>query len=177
MSPKFAKGICCIILAAGKGKRFKTQIPKVLHPVFGRPMICYCLDIVKQLGIKKTYIVCGHKDKELKDALGSRYSLEFIKQKKLLGSGDAVKAAKRKFLNRQADILILYADTPLLKPQTIRRLILEHKNDGFACTILTARLSYPCGYGRINRNNASGEIESIIEDTDASWEQKKKIRS
>lgn len=173
MSPEVKKEIFCIILAAGKSKRFKTQTPKVLHRLLGKPMICYLLDITKKLRIKKTYLVCGYKDQDVKEALKGTAGLEFIKQKKLLGSGDAVNSAKTKFLNKNVDVLVLYADTPLLNIQTIRQLVLGHKTRSLSATILTTRLSEPSGYGRIIRARPAGKIESIIEESDATDEQKK----
>lgn len=154
----------CVILAAGKGTRFKSDIPKVLHELHGRPILQNLLDIARSVGFSKPVVVIGHKAGEVERFLKGKATA--VIQKRQLGTGDAVKVAKHN-LSRFKDILVLYGDTPLIKPETLRSLIRQHKKSGSSCTVLTARMEDPSGYGRVVRG-ASGEVISIVEEKEAS---------
>lgn len=156
-------------MAAGEGTRFDSKTPKVLYDLFGQPILQYILDAVGTVGIKQPVVVAAHKDAEVKYFLKGKAKVAF--QKRPLGTADAVKVA-RDALSPAEDVLVLYGDAPLIKPETIRSLINEHRISGASCTLLVARLDDPDGYGRILRN-ASNDIEGIVEEKEAESEQRR----
>ncbi|HBG61426.1 MAG: hypothetical protein A2Y03_01285 [Omnitrophica WOR_2 bacterium GWF2_38_59] len=153
-----------IILAAGKGTRMKSSIPKVLHEVCGKPIIQYVLDIVKSIGSLKTYIVLGHKSNLVQNYLPKDKII--IEQKKLLGTADAVKCTANYFRSYSGNVLILCGDTPLLNKNVIRSIVRRHKRSKAVCTFLTAVVHDPQGYGRIIRDE-SQKVVAIREEKDA----------
>ena len=130
------KNLKTIILAAGRGIRMKSECPKVLHPVCGRPMIHYVLKAAQSFTNAKIYVVLGHQNRTVKDYIG-RGAVTVI-QKKLLGTADAVKCAAGCLRGGKGDCLILCGDTPLLLKETIKNLVKKHKEVNAACTFLTA---------------------------------------
>ena len=163
------KNIAVIMLAAGKSTRMKSDMPKVLHPICGRPMIGYVLDLVGSLKADKIVAVLGHKHQEVNKSLGA--GVRVVIQKRLLGTGDAVKVALPLLNNFKGTVLVLYADNPLLKKETINKLLKYHMENGSDATLLTAVLEKPSGYGRILRDK-SFNIRGIIEEKDADDVQK-----
>jgi len=158
------KNTACIILAAGKGTRMKSSLPKVLHRIQGRTMIEHVLELVRPFGFKPTIVVTGYKGKEVaKAAKGAR----IVNQKEQLGSAHAVMSAKTALSRSNGDVVVMYGDIPLVRQSTLRQLIERHRSTGAACTFLTARLKDPAGYGRILRDEANG-IVAIVEETDIS---------
>ena len=159
------KNTIAVILAAGRGTRMKSDTPKVMHRILGMPMISYVVDAVRKSGVKSVVLVTG---------FGSVRVQEFFKdtgaktvlQKKLLGSGDAVNTAKKEISKIKGDCLVVYGDTPLVKPETIKKLIEKHNVSGASLTLLTAILKNPTGYGRIIRNT-EGRIMKIAEENEA----------
>jgi bifunctional UDP-N-acetylglucosamine pyrophosphorylase/glucosamine-1-phosphate N-acetyltransferase len=158
------KALRTIVLAAGKGTRMKSDIPKVLHPVCGKPIIRYVIDLVNQVGSLKTYVVLGHKSEQVAEYLGEDYTV--VKQLKLLGTADAVRCAQKALGSYRGDILIVCGDTPLLSKGAVKNLIRRHKKTEAACTILTTVVHDPSGYGRIIRAE-NGKVVAIREDKDA----------
>jgi bifunctional UDP-N-acetylglucosamine pyrophosphorylase/glucosamine-1-phosphate N-acetyltransferase len=158
------KNIACIILAAGKGERMKSDRPKVLHPICGRPMLGYALDLVRGLKFNKVIAVLGHQHGEIRKFL--RPGIKVVIQKRLLGTADAVKIAQTALGNFRGTILVLYADNPLLKKETIKKLLEYHRENNLDATLLTAKLEKPQGYGRILRDKYSS-ICGIAEEKDA----------
>lgn len=158
------KDTAAIILAAGKSTRMKSETPKVIHPVCGRPMVGYVFDLVRSLKIGKKVAVLGFKAAEVRKLLGA--DIKIALQKKLLGTADAVKAAMPSLAGFKGTVLILYGDIPLLKKETIRKLIDYHCDTNADATILIAELSDPASYGRILRDKYSS-IRGIIEEKDA----------
>jgi len=158
------KNLVAIILAAGRGTRMKSALPKVMHELLGVPMINYCLDLVRSAGVSRIFTVIGYKKELVKDALKG---VEVVVQRQLLGSGDAVNTACRALKGYSGDILVVCGDTPLIEKSAIKELVEKHKASRCGATILTAELKNPGGYGRIVRNQ-NGVIEKIIEDTEAS---------
>ncbi len=154
-----------IILAAGKGTRMKSELPKVLHKVCGRPMIEYVLDITNQLRSLKTYVVVGFGAKQVQASLGK--DISYILQDKQLGTGDAVRRVLPQLKGYKGDVLILCGDTPLLSGSIIKELLTKHRRSKAAVTVLTARLKDPSGYGRIVRD-AAGKFIAIREQKNAS---------
>ncbi len=160
-----AKDLKTIILAAGRGTRMKSDVPKVLHEVCGKPIIRYVLDIAKTLGSLKTYFVLGHKMDVVKAALTD--DVISVYQPKMLGTADAVKCVQGYFKNDQGNVLILCGDTPLLDKATVKKIVQKHKKSKAVCTFLTAVVHDPTGYGRIIRDG-NGRAAAIREDNDAS---------
>lgn len=158
-----------IILAAGEGTRMKSELPKVLHQICGRPMIAYALDLAGSAGVKQPIVVLCHGADAVKPALPK--DAKVVLQAKPQGTGDAVLAAKKALGSATGSVLILYADTPLLRRTTVQKLIESHFKTGATCTLLTAHLADPSGYGRILRNEG-GQIAGIVEEAEASAAQR-----
>lgn len=157
-----------IILAAGEGTRMKSDLPKVLHPICGRPMIAYALDLAASAGVKQPIVILGHGAEAIQPMLPSE--VKTVIQTKRLGTGDAVLAAK-KALSSAGSVLILYADTPLLRRTTVQKLSEAHFKVGATCTLLTAHLADPSGYGRMLRNE-QGQIAGVVEEAEANAAQR-----
>lgn len=158
------KDLKTIILAAGKGTRMKSAIPKVLHPVCGKPMIQYVLDVAKAAGSKQMIVVLGHMIDSVRQQLPG--DVLTVEQKKLLGTADAVKSTYSHLKSFKGDILILCGDTPLLTKETMRALVKKHRSSKAICTFLTAVVHDPQGYGRVIRD-MEGRVVAIREDKDA----------
>jgi bifunctional UDP-N-acetylglucosamine pyrophosphorylase/glucosamine-1-phosphate N-acetyltransferase len=159
-----------VILAAGKGTRMKSPIPKVLHPLAGRTLIEHVLRTVDQLPVTSTVLVVGHGADRVRAALSGRPNLQFVSQDLQLGTGHALLQAEPLLKGKSGTVLLLYADVPLLEPGTLSRLLETHRKAKTAATILTAELADPYGYGRIVRDK-EGVISRIVEERDASAEQ------
>lgn len=153
-----------IILAAGQGKRMKSAIPKVLHPLLGRPMLRYVIDSARKLDSGAIYVVVGFEGEQVIRAIGPE--VEYVWQREQLGTGHAVIMAAEQLQNREGDLLVLYGDTPLLREETLRKLIAFKEESSAQAAVLTARMTNPAGYGRVTRND-SGKISGIVEDKDA----------
>lgn len=156
-----------IILAAGKGTRMESDLPKVLHKVAGKPMINLILNTFNSIDeVTENILVLGHEKEKVIEQVGSE--IKYVEQKEQLGTGHAVKMAKEKMLDFKGDTIIAYGDCPLLSAKTIKKLISEHQEHNVVCTILTAHLDNPTGYGRIVKKG--GFVSEIIEELDASVE-------
>jgi N-acetylglucosamine-1-phosphate uridyltransferase (contains nucleotidyltransferase and I-patch acetyltransferase domains) len=166
------KNTIAVILAAGRGTRMKSDTPKVLHGILGRPMISYVTGAVSRAGIKDIVVVTGFGSDKVKDFFKDT-RVKTAVQKKLLGSADAVGSAKKEIMGH-SDVLVVYGDTPLITEDTIRNLFEKHKSSGASLTLLTAVLDDPSGYGRIIRD-PSGRITKIAEDSEVR-EYRKDIR-
>ncbi len=164
-----AKNTKAVILAAGLGTRMKSNLPKALHPLRGKPMIEYSLDAVRSAGVGDIICVTGYKSKMVE---GFLKGAKIVRQKRPLGSGDALNQTKKILKNFKGDILVLYSDDPLIKSQTLRRLINEHKKGENYCTLLSTRIIDPTGYGRIIRDD-DDRIMKIVEETEATGFEKK----
>jgi len=167
------EGIMAIILAAGKGTRMKSRYPKVLHRVFGQPMVSYVLESVQRAGIEKLWVVIGYQADTVKSELEdlNLKSLNWVCQEEQLGTGHAVRMALECIERKEVVTLILCGDTPLLRPETITQIITHHQASGASLTILTAILDNPRGYGRVLRDE-EGLPSSIVEERDATAEEK-----
>ncbi|KZN40333.1 bifunctional N-acetylglucosamine-1-phosphate uridyltransferase/glucosamine-1-phosphate acetyltransferase [Pseudoalteromonas luteoviolacea CPMOR-2] len=156
-----------VILAAGKGTRMRSNLPKVLHPVAGKPMVQHVIDNAVAMGAKATNLVYGHGGELLKEHL-SHNAVNWVLQEEQLGTGHAVAVAKEHIADDDT-VLVLYGDVPLTKRSTLERLLAATPEEGLA--ILTVTLENPTGYGRMLREN--GKLVGIIEQKDASAEQLK----
>ncbi|HLU99767.1 MAG TPA: bifunctional UDP-N-acetylglucosamine diphosphorylase/glucosamine-1-phosphate N-acetyltransferase GlmU, partial [Acidobacteriota bacterium] len=158
-----------LILAAGKGTRFNSEKPKVLHELCGRPMILYLLDRLPELNVDRTFIITGHGASQVREALAD-YPVEFIHQEPQLGTGHAVMTALPQLQALTGSLLVLYGDTVLVSTAHLQRLFetLEAKDADHV--LLTMKLQDPTGYGRILRDE-NGCIIDIVEEKEASHEQ------
>ncbi len=158
-----------VILAAGKGTRMNSDLPKVIHKCMDQPMVHYVIKAVKDAGALDVCVVVGYKSKEVKDAI---YDIvDYAEQTEQLGTGHAVKCA-RDFIGTEGDTIILCGDTPLITGETLVSLIEEHKRRANGVTVLSAIVDDPTGYGRIVRDE-NGVFQEIVEQKDATAEQQK----
>src|ERR1044071_8741749 len=162
-----ASGLHVVILAAGKGTRMKSARAKVLHDLAGRPLIEHVLHTVDELHPASTILVVGHGADDVRGALASRPGLQFAVQSPQLGTGHALLQAESALTGQSGNVLLLYADVPLLQASTIARLLETHHRERAAASVLTVKLDDPYGYGRIVRDQG-GKIERIVEERDAS---------
>ncbi|SJZ82491.1 UDP-N-acetylglucosamine pyrophosphorylase [Cetobacterium ceti] len=154
-----------LILAAGKGTRMKSDLPKVLHKVNGIPMIKKILDICKGIGSEENILILGHKRELILEELGE---VEYVLQEEQLGTAHAIMQGEKKLKDFQGDVMILCGDTPLLTEETLRKLYIHHKSTNAVATILTSEYDNPFGYGRIVKKD--GQVVGIIEEKEASEE-------
>lgn len=166
------EGPVAIILAAGKSTRMKSELPKVLHPVCGQTMIDHVLNAVRGAGVKSMVVIIGHKADEVRGALEHHGDLAFALQEQQLGTGHAVMMAKQALEGYEGPVLVLAGDTPLLRPQALKRLLDLQEVRKAACIVGTAITSANEGLGRIVRDE-QGDFVKIIEHKDASEEQKR----
>jgi bifunctional UDP-N-acetylglucosamine pyrophosphorylase/glucosamine-1-phosphate N-acetyltransferase len=164
------KHVTALILAAGEGKRMRSDRAKVLHPLAGMPLLSYVIDAVEKLA-RPIVVVIGHQAEEVKRFLKGR-PVRTVMQAKQLGTAHAVLRAQAVLSHVRAPVLILNGDTPLLTRSTLERLIEFHHQREAHLTLLTARLSDPFGYGRIVRNDG-GQIRRVVEESDATPYEKK----
>ena len=156
-----------VVLAAGKGTRMKSALPKVLHPIAGLPMVCHVLRAARAAGSERTALVVGPgMDRVAQEASGETDALEVFVQDQQLGTAHAVLAARPLLARHQGDVLVLYGDTPLISGDTLRRLR-EALDGGAAIAVLGVRPADPFGYGRLLTDDA-GNLIAIREERDAS---------
>lgn len=159
-----------LILAAGKGTRMKSALPKVLHEAVYHPILSYVLNAAKAVGADDVCTVVGHGAEEVKAAFEGQTS--FVLQREQKGTGHAVREGLAAFENHtEGTVLVLCGDTPLLKGETLKELCDYHEKEGSVVTVMTASLDDPFGYGRIIRSE-SGSLLKIVEQRDASEEEK-----
>ena len=150
-----------VVLAAGLGKRMRSDLPKVLHPLAGRPLLAHVLDTARSLKPRRIFVVHGHGAEQVKAAFKGQDDLEWVLQAEQLGTGHAVQQAAPR-LAADAQVLILYGDVPLIGAATLESLVAEA---GQAVAVLTAEPPDPAGYGRIVRD-AAGRVARIVEQKD-----------
>jgi bifunctional UDP-N-acetylglucosamine pyrophosphorylase/glucosamine-1-phosphate N-acetyltransferase len=155
-----------VVLAAGQGTRMKSNLPKVLHRIGGKPLLEHVINDAQALQAEQIIVVYGHGGEQVRQAL-SAYELEWVEQAEQLGTGHAVEQALPAIADDHM-VLLLYGDVPLICVHTLRRLVAETEGDSLA--LLTASLDDPTGYGRIIRDTA-GRVQCIVEQKDASLEQ------
>lgn len=166
------KNLCVLILAAGKGTRMKSPLPKPLHPVCGLPIIAHILKAAQALNPAAIGLVVGHEAQKMEEAVkaglaswGVKAPLVFVEQTDLTGSGSAVKAALP-LLKRFEDVMVLNGDTPLLQIDTLEKMYASFQNDEAGAMVLGVTLPDPAGYGRVVRAK-DGTFERIVEHSDA----------
>jgi bifunctional UDP-N-acetylglucosamine pyrophosphorylase/glucosamine-1-phosphate N-acetyltransferase len=161
-----------VVLAAGKGTRMKSALPKVLHRAGELPLIEHVFRTADALSPQTVTVVVGHLADTVRRALGKRLGLAFALQEPQLGTGHAVLQAERELRDRSGTVVLLSGDVPLLRAATLRALVQVHSERRAAATVLTAIVAEPDGYGRIVRG-ADGSIEAIVEHKDATVEQRR----
>ncbi len=160
-----------IILAAGQGTRMKSDLPKVLHRIGGKPLFLHVLDTAKLLHPSRVAIVIGHGAQAVRCAYGGS-EIAWAMQESQLGTGHAVNCARNIFADFTGDILILSGDVPLIRARTLQTMIARHREEQAAITLMTAVLENPRGYGRVLRDRG-GLITATVEEKDASEEQRR----
>jgi len=164
--------IGALIMAAGKGTRMKSVLPKVLHNIIDEPIIFYILRSVLKAGIKSSAVIVGHKGEMIEDYLKSSWpDVDIVWQREQLGTGHAVQVS-REWWDKYENILVLNGDLPMLTAETIQSFVNEHLNSSSDCTLLSFTTKKPGAYGRVIRSK-DGQSISIVEYKDANEEQRK----
>jgi bifunctional UDP-N-acetylglucosamine pyrophosphorylase/glucosamine-1-phosphate N-acetyltransferase len=163
--------ITAVILAAGKGKRMKSDLPKVLHKLDGRYLVDHVIENARKAGVDKIVLVAGHKAQLVMEKLADR-GVEFVIQEPQLGTGHAVQMALPAMTGFSGDLLVLCGDMPFITPETMTDLINIRRETESAASVLTVKLDDPSRYGRIVRD-ADGFLEAIVEYKDADEETRK----
>jgi bifunctional UDP-N-acetylglucosamine pyrophosphorylase/glucosamine-1-phosphate N-acetyltransferase len=162
---------CAAILAAGEGKRMKSETPKVLHKVCGKEMVNHVIDIMRKAGMEDVNVIVGKGAEKVKEGTKTRnvsYSLQEVQ----LGTGHAVMSAKSFLNGKNGTVAIFTGDAPLIKEETVKKFISFHEEGSFKATILTSVIEEPAHYGRVIRNS-QGEVEKIVEAKDCNPEETK----
>jgi UDP-N-acetylglucosamine diphosphorylase/glucosamine-1-phosphate N-acetyltransferase len=163
-----------IVLAAGKGTRMKSDLPKVMHHANGRPMVEWVVAAARAVGCSPVVLVIGHGADVVRGHFQVAEDVEFVMQMPQLGTGHAVDQARELFARGELgdEVLVLCGDGPLIRPHTLQVLLDTHRESGAAATLATAVIADPSGYGRIERD-AHGSFRRIVEQKDATPEQLK----
>ena len=156
-----SSGLAVVILAAGEGTRMRSRVPKVLHPLCGRPMIRYAVELARSLGAARTVAVLGSGEEEIRAELADSGVL-FVRQAQRLGTGHAALQASALLEKHRGPLLVIYGDMPLLRKATIAHLLEAHARSAADLSLLTVEMPEPAAYGRIVRGR-DGRIERIVE--------------
>ena len=160
------KPVAIVILAAGKGTRMKSDLPKVLQPLLGRPMLDYVLETARQLKAQKTLVVIGHQAGLVRETYKDE-QVVFIHQRPQLGTGHAVQTTRKELDSFQGTVLVLSGDVPIIRPSTLKDLLKNHWKEKVVLSLISTVVDAPKGYGRIIRDSR-GWLEKIVEEKDAS---------
>jgi bifunctional UDP-N-acetylglucosamine pyrophosphorylase/glucosamine-1-phosphate N-acetyltransferase/UDP-N-acetylglucosamine pyrophosphorylase len=160
-----------VVMAAGKGTRMKSELPKVLIPVLGRPMLDYVLDALEQAGIERIIVVVGYRADDVKQAAAGRRNVAFALQAEQRGTGHAVMMCRDLLADHDGAVLVVAGDSPMIQVSSVRKLLDEFDRSRPACILGTARKDDPQGLGRVLRD-AQGEFAGIVEHKDATPEQR-----
>lgn len=158
-----------VILAAGMGKRMRSALPKVLHPLAGKPILSHVLDTARTLSPEKICVIYGYGGERVRQTVGDDSNLIWVEQAQQLGTGHAVKQALP-YLEKGSATLVLFGDVPLVKSNTLEELIGKARADNLV--LLTVELDNPTGYGRIVRDSETNRVQAIVEEKDALPSQK-----
>ncbi|MEE1016220.1 MAG: sugar phosphate nucleotidyltransferase [Ruminococcus sp.] len=161
---------CAVILAGGEGKRMKSNKPKTLSPVLGKPMLLWVISAVRNAGIDDLCVVKGFKKEDVEEFLSTLdFNVESVFQAERLGTGHAVMMAKDFLKSHDGNVVILNGDAPFMTAETIKNSLEQHTKSGCAATVISARVDNPHGYGRIVRDT-DGSLKAIVEHKDADEE-------
>ncbi|HUT13136.1 MAG TPA: NTP transferase domain-containing protein [Thermoguttaceae bacterium] len=161
-----------VVLAAGKGTRMKSDLPKVLVEVRGRPMIEYVLDALADGGIRRIIVVIGYRGELVRAALKHRRQVEFAVQEEQLGTGHAVMSCRDLLADHNGPVLVVTGDSPLMRSESVASLVAECERRGAACILGTAHKEDPFGLGRVLRDG-EGNFRGIVEEKDATEAQRR----
>ena len=153
-----------LIMAAGKSTRMKSRLPKAVHPLCGRPVAMHVIQACRDAGLERVIVVVGHEADAVRQTLGE--GVEYVTQDRQLGTGHAVMCAEQALQDFDGVLAVLPADTPLIRPESIARMVEDCESRGCAASLLTAEMQDPAMYGRIVRS-PSGDVERIVEAKDA----------
>lgn len=170
--PAPARPLAAVILAAGRSKRMKSDLVKVLHPVCDRPMVAWVVDACRAAGCSRIILVVGFQGDRVQSAFEGQPDVEFAEQAQPLGTGHAVMQTEPLLESFGGDVVVLAGDGPLIRAETLEQLVAQHREKSAAATLATARIPDPAGYGRIVRD-ASGQFARIVEDKDATPDEKR----
>lgn len=160
-----------VILAAGKGTRMQSKIPKVLHKVLDKSMVEHVIASLKDAGVDQIVVVLGHEAEMVQEELSHHEDIQFVFQTEQLGTAHAFMQTKELIDGKAGDTIVVYGDTPLLTSKTIDDIFRIHTDENASCTVLTGKVDDATGYGRIVRDSA-GELLRIVEQKDASEAEK-----
>lgn len=176
--PPDPRPLSAVVLAAGAGTRMRSERPKPLHRLCGRPMILHVLHALVGLGVDRAVVVIGHGGERVAKAVGEQVpahlDVELVEQRVRRGTGDALAVAMTALdddPDDAGDVLVLPGDTPLVRAETLAALVAEHRGGEAAATLLTARLGDPTGYGRVVRGRGGG-VARVVEQADATEEER-----
>ncbi|AFZ12159.1 Bifunctional protein glmU [Crinalium epipsammum PCC 9333] len=167
--------VAVAILAAGRGTRMKSDLPKVIHSLGGRSLVERVLHSLSEIQPSRRLVIVGYQGQQVQDALQSISGLEFVEQTQQLGTGHAVQQVLPYLQDFTGDLLVLNGDVPLLRPETLQQLLQTHQQHQNAATLLTAHLPNPKGYGRVICNGQN-LVQQIVEDRDCTSAQRQNRR-
>ena len=170
-----SNSLAIAVLAAGKGTRMRSKLPKVLHKLSGRSLVENAIASTSKVKPTRKIAIVGYEAQQVKDALSAMDDLEFVEQTEQLGTGHAVQQVIPALEGFEGDLLVLNGDVPLLRPETIENMLKTHTENKNAATILTAQIDDPTGYGRVFCNE-SLIVQEIIEHRDCTLEQRENLR-
>lgn len=162
--------VAAIVLAAGKSTRMRSELPKVLHEVCGRPMLSYVLSACRLSGVDRILVVVGHEKERVIERFSADRDLTFVEQAEQHGTGHAVMCCREALKGFEGSVLVVAGDMPLVRRETLAELVDVRLERGDALTIATTELDDPTGYGRIVRD-AKGDLEAIVEHRDCTEKQ------
>ena len=163
--------LAIVILAAGKGSRMKSDIPKVLHKVAGKSMVVHVIEAARLLTQNNIFLVVGHQAPLVEAEVSSRFLVNYVNQASLLGTGDAVKQVLPHLPPKVKQVLVLCGDVPLIRSATLNSVLVTHRTDRAKITVLAVNMKDPSGYGRIVLDTTGG-LMSIREESDATLQEK-----
>ncbi len=160
-----------VVMAAGKGTRMKSELPKVLVPVLGRPMVHYVLDALESAGVTRTVVVVGYRAADVERELAGRRGVEFALQAEQQGTGHAVMMTRPLLGSVTGPVLVVAGDSPMMRGESLGRLLAEYAAQEPACLLGTTHKDNPFGLGRIDRDD-QGRFRGIVEEKDATPRQR-----
>jgi UDP-N-acetylglucosamine pyrophosphorylase len=163
--------LAIVIMAAGKGTRMKSDLPKVLHEANGKPLVAYVIEKSQALDPERIVLIIGHQAPLVRTATAG-YPVDYALQEPQLGTGHAIMQAESCLKDFAGEVVILSGDAPLFTTHTLKNLLEYHRSRRAIATVLTADMDDPTGYGRIIRNHNGEEVLKIVEQKDATEEEK-----